>query len=340
MSARIKYSNKFGSHKKIKTREYILSYAIARSIRHSGNGVNASERERLEEKYSRIISHRPELRRLVTYVPNKTVPIYNWFKYKEGFSREIVHLILKEWEIPKNGIVFDPFAGSGTTLLACKELGCRAIGLDILPIAGYVTKCKLIDYSKVEGLRSVVNEILKIKVKKPQGTFPDIPIIDKAFSSQTKDDIQYYKEAILRYSEPYQNFLMLGLLGILEEVSYTSKDGQFLRLVDKKIPPVKEALTKKLISMLADIEETKLAFEGGAKEINPEMYFGDARNFELPAQFAKKIDAIVTSPPYLNRYDYSRTYALELCALFVNSSDDLKNIRHSLLSSHIEFKNT
>lgn len=45
---------------------------------------------------------------------------------------------------------------------------------------------------------------------------------------------------------------------------------------------------------------------------------------------------MITSPPYLNRYDYSRTYSLELCALFVETFSDLRTIRHSLLRSHIE----
>jgi hypothetical protein len=45
---------------------------------------------------------------------------------------------------------------------------------------------------------------------------------------------------------------------------------------------------------------------------------------------------VITSPPYLNRYDYSRTYALELCLLSVNSHQDMVRVRHSLLRSHIE----
>ena len=48
------------------------------------------------------------------------------------------------------------------------------------------------------------------------------------------------------------------------------------------------------------------------------------------------ISAIITSPPYLNRYDYSRTYALELCLLTVKSHKDMVNVRHSLLRSHVE----
>lgn len=47
-----------------------------------------TERNRLEAKYSRYFESRLDYRQLVTYVPNKKLPVYNWFKYKEGFSRQ------------------------------------------------------------------------------------------------------------------------------------------------------------------------------------------------------------------------------------------------------------
>src|SRR6266404_607398 len=47
-------------------------------------------RAELEDRYRNLLVSRLELRRLVTYVLNKNVPVYNWFKYKEGFSRQLV----------------------------------------------------------------------------------------------------------------------------------------------------------------------------------------------------------------------------------------------------------
>jgi site-specific DNA-methyltransferase (cytosine-N4-specific) len=63
---------------------------------------------------------------------------------------------------------------------------------------------------------------------------------------------------------------------------------------------------------------------------------GDAREMCLPKRYEGQVSAIITSPPYLNRYDYSRTYALELCFLTAKSHRDMVNIRHSLLRSHVE----
>jgi site-specific DNA-methyltransferase (cytosine-N4-specific) len=64
----------------------------------------------------------------------------------------------------------------------------------------------------------------------------------------------------------------------------------------------------------------------------------DARELCLPAKHRGTVSAVITSPPYLNRYDYSRTYALELCLLSVKSHKDMVDVRHSLLRSHVESK--
>ena len=62
---------------------------------------------------------------------------------------------------------------------------------------------------------------------------------------------------------------------------------------------------------------------------------GDARRLPLDD---KSADIVITSPPYLNRYDYSRIYTLELALLFIKDFEELKGVRHSLLRSHIEVK--
>ena len=301
------------------------------------NKTKSVERDRLEDKYDKYIEERLDYRQLVTYVPNKKLPVYNWFKYKEGFSRQLVYNILSEWKIGKKGIVFDPFAGCGTTLLACKEFGYRAIGLDILPIAIFIAKVKLHDWSDLDVLRKAVNSLIKEKFRKPKTSFPDVSIIDKAFPKNIQEEILFYKERILEFEEPVQDFLMLGLISILEKVSYTSKDGQFLRIVDRDIPSVKDTLKKQIIKMIDDLywQQQSLFKEGEAKV---KIFKGDAREPSLPEKYKSKIDIVITSPPYLNRYDYSRTYALELCTLFIDDSKDLRDIRHSLLRSHIESK--
>jgi len=102
------------------------------------------ERNKLEKKYKPIIEVNQALnRQLVSFQANKKIPIYNWFSYKEGFSSDMVKLFIKEYPKKKGVVVFDPFAGSCTTLLSAKELGYDSVGIEIMPIGNFVLTSKL-----------------------------------------------------------------------------------------------------------------------------------------------------------------------------------------------------
>ena len=306
-----------------------------RKVAYEASAAERPERQRLEEGYADRLLERLELRRLVTYVPNKGLPVYNWFKYKEGFSRDLVFRLLEKLAVGKSDIVLDPFAGCGTTLLACKEYGRTAVGIDILPIAAYVARIKLQDWPNLDVLVGAVDDLLSRPVRSPRSRFPDLRIIELAFDPQTRDDILFFKEEIDTFQEPVRDFLMLGLLSILERVSCTSKDGQFLRLVERPIPVVRDALREQLMTMIVDLSrQRRVLFK--ARPGKAVMLQGDAREMCLPKRYIGRVAAVITSPPYLNRYDYSRTYALELCLFCVRDPDDMRQIRHSLLRSHIE----
>jgi DNA methylase len=292
------------------------------------------ERAKLENKYQEVIEQRLDWRQLVTYVPNKKLPLYNWFKYKEGFSRELTVRLFKEFAVQKDEIVFDPFVGCGTTLLAGREFGIQGVGIDILPTSVFVAKAKLKNWPDIEALLKVVQKLMATPFREPKTKFPDVRIINLAFTKQVQRELLFFKEEIETYPEPVRDFLLLGLLSILENVSSTSKDGQFLRLVEKNIPLVRDALREVLTKMIHDLSEIRtFGPTGKAKTF---VKKGDAREMCLPEHYIGNISAIITSPPYLNRYDYSRTYALELCLLTVKSHKDMVSVRHSLLRSHVE----
>ncbi len=296
---------------------------------------NQKARATLETKYRDLLTDRLDFRQLVTYVPNKTIPVYNWFKYKEGFSRQLVVELVKQFGLGKGDLVMDPFAGCGTTLLTCKELGLRSIGFDVLSISVFVASVKLADWPDLDTLLAATDRLLSIPFRPPKTSFPDVRIIHLAFRKETQAQLLFYREEIEKFEPPVRDFLMLGLLSILESVSSTSKDGQFLRLVKRNIRPVKDTLRSMLMLMINDLSlRQQVLFKAGKAKAT--VLEGDARNQCLPRQLLGKVSAVITSPPYLNRYDYSRTYALELCLLSVKSHQEMVKVRHSLLRSHIE----
>ena len=192
-------------------------------------------REALHARYEDRLVDKFGYRQLVTYVPNKSEPIHNWFDYKEGFSKKLVEGLLVEFDARPDELVLDPFCGCGTTPLTCQQLGYPAVGVDILEVAVFAAQVKLRTDYEPPLLESKINQLLATPFREPESTFSDIRIIPRAFTPQAMQDILFLKEAIL--SEPEESirdFLLLGLVSILEEVSCTSKDGQFLRLVKRK----------------------------------------------------------------------------------------------------------
>ena len=150
--------------------------------------------------------------------------------------------------------------------------------------------------------------------------------------------------------------LQLALISILEDISFTRKDGQYLRwdarsakaqgqdarraaqgkqpyrAFDKgKILDVRKALLTALVEVLQDIE---IMQRNGVKPGRQELIEGTVLEV-LPRLPGQQFDAVITSPPYCNRYDYTRTYALELAFLGVGE-EGVRNLRQELLSCTVE----
>jgi hypothetical protein len=139
----------------------------------------------------------------------------------------------------------------------------------------------------------------------------------------------------------------------LEEISYTRKDGQYLRWdyragrirstkkFDKgRILGFDQALSEKVAKIRSDLgtaDSPELFPETSApasKVGNVEVLLGS--NFQhLGALNEDTFDFALTSPPYCNRYDYTRTYALELAHLGL-SDIDVRDLRQELLTCTVE----
>lgn len=81
-------------------------------------------------------------RQMVSFQANKKLSAYRWYKYKEAFSPSLVKHFLSEYHIPE-GIILDPFAGSGTTLFASSEAGYDAEGIELLPVGQQIIKNRI-----------------------------------------------------------------------------------------------------------------------------------------------------------------------------------------------------
>ena len=262
----------------------------------------------------------------------RTAPIHNWFLFPHSFSPQLVYWLLEQLAVPKGGLVYDPFVGAGTTLLACKERSVSAVGADTLPLSVFVSNVKVRDY-EVSALREDLATVSFECERDTPSRFADIPIVPRAFDEDSIKRISAVCDAIQSVeSQTHRDLLLLGLLSILTRVSRTARDGGWLRLLDSSehgSGDIIDLFLGRIEEMLSQLETVPRRDADG---LSWEAYVADARA-EDPAVQA---DAVISSPPYPNRHDYTRIFSLELALAFVEDQEALKRLRYESLRSHVE----
>ncbi|MDF2956363.1 MAG: DNA modification methylase [Candidatus Alkanophagales archaeon MCA70_species_2] len=301
-----------------------------------------SVREGLEAKFKNKMHEGLRLSSSVSYVGNKKIPFLRIYRYKEAFAFNFVKDFLKRFGADSDDYVFDPFSGLGTTMFTSMLSGIPSIGIDKLPVAYFISKTlPLFLFLKENEIKKVWESTKpRIETSKPADVAMDVPIMQVAFNEKNLLLLRKLKSAIDGLSEPYKDIFLLLFFSILEECSFTSKDGQFLRLKrNKKVSDPIEAMSKKVAQVEEDIHRIKFLHPSMSidEKVIPDVYLADTRDLSN-IKFRQKPTIIITSPPYANRYDYTRTYSLELCFHFVKNFEELKAIRFGILRSHIESK--
>ena len=315
----------------------------------SPNGGSVKERRSLHERFEKRLSVDPNLtRKVVSYQGNRDVPGFRWLKYKEGFSLELVEKFLDEAQ-PNS--VLDPFAGIGTTPLIAAGRGLKATGIEIIPV-GVMTGHAIA--LAANGLRREVFGVAAQSLLRyvdsggeadPRHAFSHVRITESAFPAETEKGLAKAREYISGVDSPdVRAMLNLACMSVLESVSYTRKDGQYLRWdyrsgrklrarINKgPIIPLLDALEARLAEMSEDIDPLKRRYGKGV----PEFITGSSLE-HLRLLPDDSFDMVITSPPYANRYDYTRTYALELAWLGYDQ-EAFSALRQSMLSATVENK--
>ena len=317
------------------------------------------KREALYKKYKSLIEVDSKLdRTIVSFQANKKENFYRWFKYKEGFSKRLVKYFLYKYN-PSPGHILDPFAGIGSTLFAARELGWETTAIEILPVCIYAFESRLA--SEAINIDKFFNQIKEFKsnfklINNINGRIKHISITKGAFPEETEhylNNFLYYCDTIS--DENIKQIFKFSAFSILEEISYTRKDGQYLRWDYRankscgktnfnkgKILQFFDAITTKLSQIGQDLKYgngNDLFSQITDIEVNhkkPQILQGSSLEL-MPKIDDNSFDFIMTSPPYCNRYDYTRTYALELVYLGYDD-EQVKNLRQEMLSCTVENK--
>ena len=251
--------------------------------------------------------------------------------------------------------MLDPFAGIGTTLFAASAQGIPADGIELLPIGQEIIRARLLSERELTSndLATLGRWIKSLPWKEfpKRVPFSTIRITENAYPAETVAAIERYRGALQQENEKVQAVLRLALLCILEDISYTRKDGQYLRWdarSGKRRPGTKAfdkgeildfdaAITAKLKEILSDIHDVQMPVTlfPVKQTMEDVRLFGGSCLEVLPTLKTAAYGAVMTSPPYCNRYDYTRTYALELTMLELTQAE-VSHLRQEMLSCTVE----
>lgn len=265
----------------------------------------------------------------------RTKHVHRLHPYLGKFIPQLVEIFLRKYK-PK--LVYDPFCGSGTTMVEASTLGIDSIGTDISAFNVLLSKVKTEKYD-IPLLEKETYEILR-KLSNYKTKFSNNKKLNKLFSHKneylkawfarnTQKELLYYQWLIKNYT--YQDLFKIIL-------SRSARSARLVKHYDLDFPkkpqttsyqcykhrricePVKEAY-KFLYRYTIDTLQRVKEFSNIRTNAKVVANHADSRKVKLP----KEIDMVFTSPPYVGLIDYheQHKYAYELLGLKNNEMKEI-----------------
>jgi DNA modification methylase len=261
-------------------------------------------------------------------------------EYRGKFFPQLVRSLINYAGLNPGSIVLDPMVGSGTTTTEAFALGMSGIGIDMNPLSALIAevKSKLSAGLTKQELKAIKSFIESIPRKSSIKNYEDIwdqntaEYLERWFAKSALCDVA----TMIRYIESDKNLLrrklyLVALSGILRKISFQNEDDLRVRKVEKpyKANSAFKLFEERLESIYLQLERysevqkpSKLSSD---EDIFVEIRQGDARiSNEVFAEYASKVDCVITSPPYATALPYLDTDRLSLLALRLLEKDDLK----------------
>lgn len=282
-----------------------------------------------------------------TFKGGQAEPLHLWYPFLEGYSPEFVENILNNFA-PAASVILDPFAGTGTTPLTIARAGKTAYYCEINPLLQHLIDIKikavtLKDDSRLklaESLKNISTNFSDIIKEAP----PDLGLKDcyanvfgesKFFDDFTFDNVLKSRGMIdhIACSQPLTaDFFSVAVIASLVPASLLIRAGDLRYKTSRELEKGKiffeENILKQLNRIISDLSFLTCA------NTSPVFICEDSKR--LSSIPSLDIDAVVTSPPYLNGTNYFRNTKIELWFLrCLTSKSDLTSFRAKTITAGI-----
>ena len=282
---------------------------------------------------------------------------HDWYRFVLSFPAHLVRTYIDRFGLRPGHQVLDPFCGTGTTLVECKKRGISSYGIEPNPMASFASRTKLDWELDPESLIAHAGLVAKLTLDRlaSQGVedegglplfepkhriLPDLKTLGSDASGlllgNSISPLPLHKtltliEMLEEHRDPRlaaHEHLALAKV-VVSEISNLQFGPEIGVGPAKPDAPVVGPWLRAVKGMAADLKS--LRQKAGTSAV---VYQADARETGvlLPPG---SIDAVITSPPYPNEKDYTRTTRLESVLLgFLRNKDDLRRLKQSLVRSN------
>ena len=283
--------------------------------------------------------------------------VHDWYRFVLSFPSHLVRDYLDRFGVDSTQRVLDPFCGTGTTLVECKKLGIPCVGIERNPMAGFASRTK-VDWSvDPEKLVSHAREVADQALERLQREGIDDLGVAPLFQTHPRRTAELRTLPSDRLSLLLKNSIsplpLHKTLVLLETLEQHRDDNVFAH--------ERLALATALVAEIGNLHFGPEVGVGKVQEdasvIGPwlirirrmsddlaalrrqagteaTVHLADSRQAEELLE-PSSIDAVITSPPYPNEKDYTRTTRLESVLLgFIRSKQELRGLKQELVRSN------
>jgi len=283
--------------------------------------------------------------------------VHDWYRFVLSFPPHLVRDYLERFGVHGRQRVLDPFCGTGTTLVECKKLGIPSAGIEANPMACFASRVKVDWGVDPDALLAHAREIagktlakleadgiedgeampLFARGQKPAAKLRTLPPdMAKLLLRDSISPLPLHKTLVLLETfEEHEDNRFSGheRLALAKSIVFEISNLHFGPEVGVGTPkadaPVVASWLNGVRAMADDLRELK--GEGAAKS---SVHCADARDVAGVIE-PNSVDAVITSPPYPNEKEYTRTTRLESVLLgFIRSRDDLRSLKQALVRSN------
>ena len=279
---------------------------------------------------------------------------HDWYRFVLSFPPHLVREYAERFGLGAGQTVLDPFCGTGTTLVECKKLDIRGVGLEPNPMAHFASAVKVdwtIGGRQLTRYAETVAAVAAQAFAEQDVDNRDLPLLAARRDSCVPLRCLPGDQAQLLLKNSISPLPLHRTLVLLDAIDAhgTPQERRCARLAlakalvrsignlkfgpevgvgkAKQDAPVLAAWLKNMRAMADDLDRHR-------SDAEARVVLADSRAAGEEIEPAT-VDAVITSPPYPNEKDYTRTVRLESVILgLIRDKRELRTLKQQLVRSN------